>query len=108
MEIDWGLSPQGHLSLRSTTTQIDVICSILTLLDTQKPSTQWRKPIHNPQPIRSGSEARLLQKPAQTPQSSDRPRSLNPQIYPSWWGDDSQVVEQDLRVDNHKQPKNTF
>jgi hypothetical protein len=47
---------------------------------------------------RGGSEQRSLIQTRQTHSNqqlnSDRPRSLNPQIYPSWWGDDSLVVNQ--------------
>jgi hypothetical protein len=52
---------------------------------------------------RGGSEQRGLVQNRSNPQiiNSERPRSLNPQIYPAWWGDDSIVQE-------NPKPKNTF
>jgi len=43
--------------------------------------------------------------------NSDRPKSLNPLIYPTWWGDDDAAGESEpqvIRRTKEDQNKNTF
>ena len=42
--------------------------------------------------FRGGNQKHLAAQ-HQQPINSDRPRSLNPQIYPAWWGDDDLIDE---------------
>ena len=43
--------------------------------------------------LKAGNQKQMAAQNQQQPINSDRPRSLNPQIYPAWWGDDDLLDE---------------
>ena len=70
------------------------------------------KQIEAPKAVnRVNSEARVIRqkKPTVEQPNSDRPRSLNPLIYPTWWGDADEAAATEQPVNQKmKYAKNTF